>query len=150
MKKSIKLASEIISEMEKSGLTYDEMLEQWAEFCLPKVDFSIIEGNDDRIFFANARGGNNFLLKYIYHHKDFYNVSNDVITLEDNNKSFAFNINRNEIFKYNCPGTFDHVKNITEFRFATENEINLLYEKHPELMALKEEENMKEYLDALT
>ena len=27
MKKSIKLASEIISEIEKSGLTYDEMLE---------------------------------------------------------------------------------------------------------------------------
>lgn len=27
MKKSIKLASEIIAKMEKSGLTYDEMLE---------------------------------------------------------------------------------------------------------------------------
>ncbi len=98
-----------------SGFQY-LTLDQWAEFFLPKVDFSI--HNETDWFFVMLKNKRKFLIKG--------KLDNDYL---------IFPLIPNEMYP---EGHFINKDDIIEFRRPTDEEMNVLYWHHPEYAPPKE------------
>lgn len=111
-KKSIIRNEELIFFEEHQYLT----LEQWAEFCLPKVDFSIL--NDEDWFYAEDDDGTPALMNEIIENINILKPK------------YIYFIEKSELKKVEY---YMSKSKINIFRKATKEDLKPLFEKHPEL-----------------
>lgn len=111
-KKSITRNEELIFFEEHQYLT----LEQWDEFCLPKVDFSIL--NDKDWFYAEDNVGTPALMNEIIENINILKPK------------YIYFIEKSELRKVEY---YMSKSKISIFRKATEEDLKPLFEKHPEL-----------------
>ncbi len=91
-------------------------LEQWAEFCLPKVDFSIL--NDEDWFYAEDDDGTPALMNEIIENINILKPK------------YIYFIEKSELKKVEY---YMSKSKINIFRKATKEDLKPLFEKHPEL-----------------
>ena len=91
-------------------------LEQWAEFCLPKVDFSIL--NDEDWFYAEDDDGTPALMNEIIENINILKPK------------YIYFIEKSELKKVEY---YMSKSKIRIFRKATEEDLKPLFEKYPEL-----------------